>query len=94
MAGRILAGLGQLTLALAGFTMFIIWFCKERWSSIMARITGDVPLRPVGWIGVVGLIVFAAAWLWSLMTSISLVREAKRNEIAEVMKHWWQNRQS
>ena len=40
------------------------------------QITGEVEVRPIGRLLVVGLILFAAAWLWSAVTSISLLREA------------------
>jgi hypothetical protein len=85
LARRWVAGIGQLALALAGFIMFVLWF-GELMIQLYGQIDGNVPERNVNWIGEGGLMIFSAAWLWSLVTSFSLIREAKRNEIAEVMK--------
>jgi hypothetical protein len=74
MAGRWLAGTGQLALAVAGFVMVVAWFL-ETMVQLYGQIDGDVPPHPVGWIGATGAILFAMAWLWALVTSVSLVRE-------------------
>ena len=75
MAGRWLAGLGQLALAVAGFVMLVVWFF-EVMIQYYGQITESAPMRPVGWIGEIGGILFVAAWFWSLVTSISLLRQA------------------
>ncbi len=85
MARRWMAGAGQLVLALIGFGMFLLWFV-EIMTQLYGQISGNMPERNVSWLAEAGLLVFAVAWLWSLVTSVSLIREAKRNEIAEVMK--------
>ena len=72
---RWIAGSGQLLLAIAGFTLFVIWFVKDMYQ-YYGQITGDVEVRPIGNFLVSGLSLFGAAWLWSLMTSFSLLREA------------------
>ena len=82
MAGRWIAGSGQLALALAGFVMVIVWFFKIM-IQYLGQITGDVQPQPVGWIGVTGGILFVASWLWAWVTSISLFFEARRNAAAE-----------
>jgi hypothetical protein len=41
------------------------------------QVTGNVQVRSVGWIGEIGAILFVASWLWALITSINLVRQAK-----------------
>jgi hypothetical protein len=81
IAGRRLAGAGQLALAVAGFSFVILWFVAVM-RQFYGLIEGNVEVKPVGWIGLTGLVVFAAAWLWSLVTSISLIREARRNRAA------------
>jgi hypothetical protein len=78
MAGRWVAGFGQLALAVAGFVFVILWFIAIM-RQFYGEINGNVEVKPVGWIGLVGVILFAAAWLWSLVTSISLIREGRRN---------------
>jgi hypothetical protein len=82
MAGRWIAGIGQLALAVAGFLIVVVWFFKVM-AQYYGQITGDVVPRPVGWIGEVGAILFAASWLWALVTSVSLLRAAKANEPVE-----------
>ena len=76
MAGRRLAGLGQVTLALGGFCMVIGWFALLAVQVYNDLING-VDSRSVAWLGLAGAAVFAAAWLWSLVTSLSLLREAR-----------------
>jgi hypothetical protein len=76
MAGRWLAGIGQLVLALAGFVMVVVWFF-EVMAQYYGQVTGNVQVRSVGWIGEIGAILFVASWLWALITSINLVRQAK-----------------
>jgi hypothetical protein len=82
MAGRYVAGGGQLALAIVGFSFVMAWFVAVM-RQFYGQIEGNVEVKPVGWIGLTGLIVFGAAWLWSLLTSISLVREARRNRAAQ-----------
>jgi len=78
MTGRIVLGLGQLLLALAGFGFFVAWFVTVL-RQFYGLIEGDVPVRPVGWLFETGAALFLAAWCWSLVTSIGLIREARRN---------------
>jgi hypothetical protein len=82
MARRVWAGTGQLLLALAGFVLIVVWFF-EVMIQYYGQVTGDVPARPVGWIGEIGAILFVASWLWALVTSLSLWRQAKPDEPVE-----------
>jgi hypothetical protein len=79
MAGRWLAGIGQLVLAVAGFVMIVVWFF-EVMIQYYGQITGNAPVRAVGWIGVAGGIVFVVSWCWALVTSLSLMRQARAVE--------------
>ncbi len=71
---RWIAGVGQLLLSVVGFTLFMVWFVKEM-TQFYGQISGDVEVRPVGKYLVAGLFLFALAWIWSGVTSISLMRE-------------------
>jgi hypothetical protein len=82
MAGRWIAGSGQLALAVAGCAMVVVWFFKVM-IQYYGEINGDVQPHPVGWIGGTGGILFVASWFWALVTSISLFFEARRNALAE-----------
>jgi len=81
MAGRFVTGTGQLIMAVAGFIFFLLWFIAVM-RQFYGQIEGNVEIKPVGWLGLAGLGLFAAAWLWSLVTSLSLIREARRNRDA------------
>jgi hypothetical protein len=85
MAGRWVAGSGQLALAVAGFLMVMVWFF-EVMVQYYSQIVGGTPSHPVGWIGITGGILFIISWIWALVTSISLFFEARRNAAAEVLK--------
>jgi hypothetical protein len=79
VAGRYVSGAGQLILAITGFALFVLWFIAVL-RQFYGQIEGNVEIKPVGWIGLTGLAIFAASWLWALTTSISLGREARRNQ--------------
>ena len=83
MAGRWIAGLGQLALAAAGFVMMVVWFF-EIMIQYYGQVTGDVQVRAVGWIGEIGAILFIASWFWALVTSLSLLRQAKADGPVEI----------
>ncbi len=76
-----MAGIGQLALAVAGFVMVVVWFF-EIMIQYYGQVTGDVQVRSVGWIGEAGAILFIASWFWALVTSLSLLRQAKADESA------------
>lgn len=78
------AGIGQLLLAVTGFTLVVAWFIKVliQFYSLM-DINSDVQPRSVVWLGLTGFGVFAVAWLWALVTSLGILREGRRNAAAE-----------
>jgi hypothetical protein len=79
MAGRYLAGTGQLLFAFVGFGFVVAWFVTLL-AQMYRQIDSDAPPKSVAWLGEAGAVTFAAAWLWSLATSLSLLREARTNE--------------
>jgi hypothetical protein len=80
IGGRTLVAVGQLALAIAGFLMICGWFLSVLWQSVQ-NIPSDAatPLH-FPWLGKAGAVLFAVAWVWSGFTSVSLLREARRNE--------------
>lgn len=76
MGGRILPGIGQLLLALLGFVLMVGWAVLTVKESISLA-ESDAPIISYGRFGVSGALFFLAAWLWSLLTSLSLLRQAK-----------------
>lgn len=79
MAGRYVAGTGQILLALIGFGLVVAWFVGLL-NQMYQQFNGDASPKSVAGLGEAGALSFAAAWLWSLITSFSLLREARANE--------------
>jgi hypothetical protein len=71
MAGRRLAGAGQLLVAVAGFVMICGWFAVVAMNNYN-NLVNDSPPQPSGWLGGAGAITFAASWLWALVTSLEI----------------------
>lgn len=84
LCGRWIAGSGQLVLAVAGFVMLLVWFFREL-SMYYGLMFNDEPMRLPAFTPLeCGAISFAAAWLWSAATSVSLLREAAANSLASL----------
>lgn len=81
MAGRRIAGTGQLLLALAGFALVTGWFVMNL-ISLYEQIEGNPQPKSYAWLGEWGALIFAAAWLWSLGTSLALLRQASALDAA------------
>ena len=77
MAGRVLAGLGQLAVFLAGFVLFCIWAGAGtiRYYQMAFNETAPTPNTWGNW-AVIGLVLCVVSWIWSLVTSLSLQRAA------------------
>ena len=83
MAGHLAEGLGQLVLAVVGFALVAIWFCQTMASYYGQMFAEQTEHRPVMLTSLlVGGGMFAVAWVWSLATSLRLVRAAKQSEIS------------
>lgn len=84
LCGRWIAGTGQLLLSIAGFVVFMVWFVKEMgqfYSLINIGASSPPPQQPIGQMAGAGIGLIVAAWLWSAMTSVSLMREAAQNQL-------------
>ena len=79
MARRFVAGAGQLGIFLVGFVLFVAWFVDEMRQFYGLMFTDSVP-HVRNWLVFVGVGLCALGWLWALVTSLSLMREAKRIE--------------
>jgi 4a-hydroxytetrahydrobiopterin dehydratase len=83
LCGRWIAGAGQLVLCVAGFAVFMIWFVKEM-IQYYGLISSDVPVQPaqpIWWIAATGASLVTVSWLWSAVTSLSLLREASADNL-------------
>jgi hypothetical protein len=80
MAHRYLAGTGQLLLALIGFGLIVTWFVLLMIQIVHQADEEGGLVGSVAWLGELGAAVFAVSWVWAMMTSLSLIRDAKANE--------------
>lgn len=78
LARRYIAGTGQLVIFVTGFVMFVAWFGDEMRQYYALMFTDSQP-HVRYWLVIAAMWLCAVGWLWSLVTSISLMREAKRN---------------
>jgi 4a-hydroxytetrahydrobiopterin dehydratase len=85
MGKRWIAGCGQIILSSASCVLILVWFFKIL-IQYYGQISGDVKPHPVGWIGVWGAILFVVSWLWSAITSFSLLREAAKVNLKSIEK--------
>jgi hypothetical protein len=79
LARRFIAGIGQLILATIGFCLIMLWFWSM-FQTMYQEIRGGVPAPVHHEYGKLGASIFLVSWIWSWITSLSLMREAKRNE--------------
>jgi len=79
LARRWIAGGGQLLLALAGFILIMVWFAQMM-LGYYGQMFNDAPPRPITSFTnlILGAGLFGLAWLWSLGTSFSLLRESSK----------------
>jgi hypothetical protein len=82
MARRTLVGTGQLLIALVGFGLIVVWMFVFFHRVVLQQLDEPAPPDSSGWMGKWGAICFGASWLWSLVTSLSLLRQVKADEPA------------
>lgn len=80
---RWIAGTGQLLLCVAGFAVFMVWFVKEmaQYYSLINMDAPPPPAQPIWRIAAAGVSLVVVSWLWSAVTSLSLMREASANNL-------------
>jgi len=75
--GRKLAGRGQLFFSIIGFCLIVGWIFKLSFNISEGEINGTDSAPVPAWLWQGGLLAFGIAWLWSLVTSISMLLEAR-----------------
>jgi 4a-hydroxytetrahydrobiopterin dehydratase len=86
LCGRWIAGTGQLLLSAAGFTFIMVWFFKEMIPYYGMMFDENTPHLPGLKMLAVGGNLFAAGWLWSAVTSFSLMRESSAGRLRSLEK--------
>ncbi len=92
MAGRVSGyfqaalGLGGLLATIAFAGRFVIWYFGE-WQHLQEAETDPVQALTALWAAakwpLLGFSIFAAGWLWALMTSWAILRAARRSSPGE-----------
>src|SRR5512141_1838697 len=82
MGKRMIPGVAQLVLSVTGFFLILAWMFEYFYRVALQQTDGASAPRVNNALGKWGLIFFGASWLWSLATSISLLREAAAQETA------------
>ena len=79
LARRWVEGIGQLLVSLAGFGLVTIWFVQMM-IGYYGQMFGDGGTHPKPTFTnlILGAVLFALAWVWSLLTSFRLLREASK----------------
>lgn len=77
VAGRWIAGTGQLLVFLAGFVLFCAWAFNNL-AQYYNMMFSDATPKNIGWnwTAWTSVALCAAGWVWSLATSLTLLREA------------------
>jgi 4a-hydroxytetrahydrobiopterin dehydratase len=80
-ARRWFEGIGQILLSVIGFILVLVWFVREM-IPYYTEMFSDAAPRPVGLkMLAVGALLFAVAWVWSLVTSLSISREVSQMDV-------------
>jgi hypothetical protein len=78
LAGHRLVGVFQMGLSVSGFISIMAWFWaffRGAWGSVQA---GDSVVWPPARGLILGGALFGSAWLWSLVTSLQILREIRK----------------
>ena len=81
IARHFVAGTGQLILAFAGFFLFLGWWFQKMRAFYGQMFGTDLPAEAGNQLGKWGIIIFAAAWMWALVTSIQILRAMPKDSI-------------
>jgi hypothetical protein len=79
LAGYRWLGLAQMLVASSGFVLVVVWCIRVGIAAWQVWQMDSEP-KPVGKMGLAGLVLFALAWFWALGTSRKLMRRAKEME--------------
>jgi hypothetical protein len=85
-AGRIFAGLGELAIVVTGLVMLAAWFFEWMNRIVQSEIGDSLPPVPPAWLWQGGVISCVISWVWTIITCVSLMREARAYE-AEVRRN-------
>ena len=79
LAGQRISGLLQVVLAVAGFLLSARWFSQFMTVVMNAEELPDLEAIPFRLLAI-GLAIAVAAWLWSLVSSLQILRAARKTK--------------
>jgi hypothetical protein len=82
VGGRLVAGTLQLAIAVGGAGMILVWLIRMIYR-VFAGTRLLVAFAVSPWLWIIGLGALAAAWIWSLVSSLAMLREAQSGSNAE-----------
>jgi hypothetical protein len=79
MAGRYIAGTGQLLMALGGAAFILLWFARVlKVAYTIMESTGEPEMRH--WMGLLGFGLLFLSWCWSWVSSVGILRQVRRGQ--------------
>jgi hypothetical protein len=85
-AGRKIAGFGEMFILVVSLFLLGIWFLKWVNRIVQSEIGDSLPPIPANWLWQWGLGLYAVSLVWTVVTGVSLIREARAYE-AEVRRN-------
>jgi hypothetical protein len=79
-AGRKFEGAGKMILGLGGLLLLIAFMVVWAGRVAQAEVDDTTPTPPPHWLWKTGVGLVVVSWIWTIATSISLMREAKAQE--------------
>ncbi|HTR43547.1 MAG TPA: hypothetical protein VMH87_18190 [Pseudomonadales bacterium] len=86
-AGRKFTGFGEMFILIACLFLFGMWFFQYMNRVFQSELGEDaLPPVPPNWLWQWGIVLYVVSVVWTVVTSVSMVREAKAHE-AEVRRN-------
>jgi len=79
-AGRKFAGIGEMIIVFAGLFLLFVWMLKWMNRVVQSELGNDLPPLPAASLWKWGLICIAISSIWTVITCISLIRDARACE--------------
>jgi hypothetical protein len=79
-AGRRLAGLGEMIIVIVGLLLLGAWFLQWMNRVVQSEIDDALPPIPPAWFWKGGVGCCIVSWVWTIITCVSLMREARAQE--------------
>jgi hypothetical protein len=79
-AGRPFTGIGEMVLVVTGLVLLGAWMLQWMNRVFQSELENPLPPMPAAWLWKWGIGLIGVSCVWTILTCISLMREAKSNE--------------